>query len=713
MKIKKYISLLALTSLCSATLGFGQDPVSSYDLDEVVVQGSRLGLTLKSNPQKVEVIDLKQTPAFPNESAIDLLKRMVNIDVIEYPGNSAKIGLRGFPASAHQRTYTLILIDGVPAGTNNLTMIPTEMIDRIEVVKGANSVQYGSDAMGGLVNIITKKPQLGTTGKVSVGAGSWKQMNVNGYITSRVGGNTSFNLGFSHRSVGQDYRIGSNNILSKSELTKNILDKHSYGDIMEHTKNSSDHFTMGIRSYISSDVELRGRIAYTIADGVELPGNLWHTYGMSSSDNKHLHSSLDLKWTSGANTLTVTPYFASYSDFSYKGVEPKTSDFISNKSFGKQYGLKMSDMYRWRGFTFMGGADFDVNDVKSQNFENSLKMVAPYRPDNRLMAPSAFAQIAYQYDDKFFANAGVRYTYSMFAVDANELLGTEKKSEAYSIVTPTVGLKYFIIPSLNIHASYGNAFFAPDAYQVAGKYKTSYSSYVGNPNLKPERSHTVDAGIQFVNNDYINADVTYFYTLHQNLIVEEKMEDGKTKTFVNADAGKMSGLEFNLSTNLLSLFDVYGPKLELYGNFTYMLLNNVTKGEVTKDRLYIRKATGNFGLHFSSYENRFGLRLNARYIGSRLENDWLSNQWNSETNSMETFRPIKPEDYYVGGGYEAKDKVLKHPQSLVFDLSSSFRLNSGITLGVTASNLFDENYTEKDGYNMPGRSLMGSISYTF
>ena len=172
----------------------------------------------------------------------------------------------------------------------------------------------------------------------------------------------------------------------------------------------------------------------------------------------------------------------------------------------------------------------------------------------------------------------------------------------------------------------------------------------------------------------------------------------------------MSGLEFLLSSNIGALFsDRF--KLELYVNYTYMLKNNVDEtfndisgndSIVTRQMLYTRSSNGNFGLLFDNY-NGFSTRLHARYIGTRLERDNFS-----------SLRPdITIEEYFMEGGYIASDKILEHPASLVFDYSAYYTINGNKRLGITISNLFDENYTEKDGYNMPGRMIIGSFSYSF
>jgi outer membrane receptor protein involved in Fe transport len=59
------------------------------------------------------------------------------------------------------------------------------------------------------------------------------------------------------------------------------------------------------------------------------------------------------------------------------------------------------------------------------------------------------------------------------------------------------------------------------------------------------------------------------------------------------------------------------------------------------------------------------------------------------------------------------EELLRHPVSYVFDYSASYSFNENYTVGLSISNLLDENYTEKDGYNMPGRAFMAKFSYQF
>lgn len=685
----------------------------SYDLNEVVVTATRMGLPLKNVPQKVEIIDSKKIATVQADNAADLLKRTVNLDIIQYPGASSAVGMRGFAPSAHNRNYTLVLIDGKPAGTTNLTSISTDFIERIEVVKGPYSVLYGSDAMGGVINIITRGPDDKRTGNISISAGNFGQTNFNGYASGGVSDNVSLSLGFSRKAQNKDYRIGKKNLLSISETEELILEKESYGDIMDNTQYQINQF-MGKLNVGFNDIwsaNLSG--IFVTSNDIETPGNYWHSYGLSKKDFDRTNTILDIHRRTFNNTLLISPYYSIYNESNY---DNNTKEgFINSKESVKQYGLKLSDTHTCGYFQLIGGVDLDALNVSSERFTDKLTPTNPYRPDHNSLASSVFVQGAYTKGD-LFVNAGIRYNYTKFTLEADDFLDNEKKSTGYSNLNPSVGIKYFLIPMLNIHASAGNAFYVPDAYKMAGRYQVGSTQYRGNENLKAETSSSFDLGFNVSNNEWLNIDLTYFHALYTNKIVNDRKTDEATNemytTYANADNGRMNGLEIMFSYDIVKALGSR-RSLELYAGFTHLLNNKFdettgkdTPGQetLTKDMLYVRHNTGNFGITFDS-NNGFVTRLNARYIGKRLENDWMA--WDN-------LRPdIKPEDYYTKGGYETTDQILQHSAHLVFDYSAFYNVTPQARVGISVSNLFDENYTEKDGYNMSGRSIMGSFSYSF
>lgn len=711
--------LFLASSLCLLTnVFFGQtsDSTKNVDIDEVTVEASRSDAGMKNIPQKVEIIDSKQLTTLPNENAAELLKRTTNIDIIEYPGMSAIVGMRGFSPSAHARSYTLILINGNPSGTDNLASINPDIIERIEIVKGPYSMLYGSDAMGGVINIITKSGKDYKGGSVTLSAGSFGSSKISGRISGSVCSKTQFSMGFSRQEQTKNYRIGNESMLTHTNVESLMLDKASFGDVMLNSKYQSNQINGQISHRINEKWTSLTEGLYSFAYDVETPGNYWGSYGQSKKDIDRINVYETVKRSVKNNTLTISPYFTNEKNPNY--TDNTDTAYVSFKSTVKEYGFKISDIHRFGKIKMLFGADYDVYDYLSIRFSDKAITTVSYNPNNKNAKAAVLAQLQYA-ADRFDVNAGARFNYIVYKTEADSLLNESGGNDNYQVLTPSVGAQYRITQNLKAHSSFGTAFSVPDAFKMAGCYSISQyfpkwnywyvKNYVGNPDLKPERSATVDAGLNFsLPHRLLLVDLTYFQTNHKDKIIEyTKAKD--TTSFKNANNSHMKGLELMLSSNLGALFNNTFT-LELYVNYTQMLENSVdvtlktksgTDSSVVQDLLYTRSSNGNFGVYFENNE-QFGFRFQGRYIGSRLEKD-----------NFATLRPeIKATDYYTQGGYTAKDKILKNADFLVFDASVFYTIGKN-RLGVTISNLFDENYTEKDGYNMPGRMVSGSFTYSF
>lgn len=707
--------------ICLAVqLAYAQTPdsVPQYKLEEVVVKSARMNIRLKEMPQKVEIIDDVAIQSLPSENLAEIMKRTTNLDIVQYGGLNSSIGMRGFSPSAHSRSYTLLLIDGKPSGTVNLATVSTANIDRIEVVKGPYSTLYGSDAMGGIINIITKAADSLFRGDVSIETGSFGILRLKGDISGPVGKKMNFILGYYRDEQQKDYRIGSSNLLRLNEKEKSIMDRSSYNDLMRSTRYQVNHANTGIAYTISRKWKIEAKALYSTADDVETPGNYWGTYGSNKRDFDRFSLFADLSGNSGSNALSFSPYYSSEKNFDYSN--DSDTGFVNFINDIRQYGIKMQDNVDLGKIDILFGADMDNYDYRSERFSNKATPASPYSPDYRNTKSALFAQIAYK-GEKIFVNAGARYDLISYFIGENELINATGGKDIYHAFNPSAGIQYSLPFNLKIHGSLGTAFSIPDAFKVAGFYSVSeyfpewdfwwVSNYIGNPDLKPESSVSADIGLRYsLMEKLFNIDLTWFHTRHKDKITEYIMA-GDTISFRNADKSLMTGIELIGSADIGKLFG-NRFKLELYANFTLNLKNTVdetltslitgTDSIVMRDMLYTRKSLGNFGIYFDNFKG-FSARLSARYSGSRLEYDNFS-----------LLRPgIEGTDYYSDGGYTENEKILKMPDFLIADFSVYYTIGGNKRFGICISNLFDENYHEKDGYHMPGRIISGSFAYKF
>jgi outer membrane receptor for ferrienterochelin and colicin len=155
---------LFTTLLFFSFLTYGQvtDVSDTVLLDELVISATHQTTLLERTPEVIRVINAKEISALNVRTTGEILEYITGVNVESGTGSGLPkrsiISMNGFPAN-----YSLILVNGIHLLTEhihtgqNIDLIPPENIERIEIIKGAASAQYGSDAMGGIINIITKK----------------------------------------------------------------------------------------------------------------------------------------------------------------------------------------------------------------------------------------------------------------------------------------------------------------------------------------------------------------------------------------------------------------------------------------------------------------------------------------------------------------------------------------------------------------------------
>ncbi|MEM5767534.1 MAG: TonB-dependent receptor plug domain-containing protein, partial [Bacillota bacterium] len=162
--LEKSIALtLVLGTGTMLTVAQAEEEIMSYNLDTVVVTATRTEESIKDVPASVTVITAEDMAKMNVQTVDQALRVAAGVFVNRGKGltaTTAAVSLRGFSGQGQ----TLVLLDGQPlnhayAGSVNWSSIPMQSIERIEVVKGSNSALYGSQAMGGVINIITKNPQ--------------------------------------------------------------------------------------------------------------------------------------------------------------------------------------------------------------------------------------------------------------------------------------------------------------------------------------------------------------------------------------------------------------------------------------------------------------------------------------------------------------------------------------------------------------------------
>jgi len=706
MMMKKVFSVCFAFALCTGI--FAQenkkeevDAISERQLEGVTVFASKTNALLKDLPNKIEVVSKRQIEASGINNLTDLLKNFANIDVVEYPGYNSYFSIRGFKPT--EGKYTTILVDGVPAGTTNMATLSLGDVEQVEVLKGPFSSMYGSDAMGGVVNIVTKRNKGALTGNMKASVGSFQSAKGAFNIGGRVIEGLSFDAGFDYTSQAQSYKIGNHNILNMSATDKAIVGEDTYGIKMNGSRFNGISGRARIGYDFTPDWSLDFTELFFIGKDLPTGGNVWGSSGMKKKDVTRYTSKLELNGQMGDHHLFFAPHYSVARTQTYNA--DHDTAFVSTDSELRTYGFILNDNLQLGKQKIAFGIDnkSEVNKLSSFSARDELK--APYKPNYRNTSWGIYAQTNLKFiEDKLNISVGMRYDLIDFKLQETPGLDNAGKKESYNTFNPNIGVKYLIGGGLAVHSSFGTAFSMPDAYQKAGEFLYNGTITRGNPDLKPEKSRTIDAGISFSKpQSGIDFDFTYFYTWNDDMIVEELYTENeqKYKGFKNADEAKKSGMEIMASYDFGTLFE-RRFSLKLYGNLTWMFLYEDCTDGVWNKTWSVRKQNANFGLDFL-HNKGFSARLNGRFIGHRIEKNYIAAK----------YRPTLADLMEESQPYNLENSLIKHPQFMVFDFNASYPVNRSLTVGVNVNNLFDENYTEKDGYNMPGRSFQVRAALSF
>jgi vitamin B12 transporter len=212
-QMKRSLISMPVAALLLSCPALAQNPGSREGeaLDTVVVTASRSAEALREVSQSMVVITQKEIRESAVDNPLDLLKKyglqIAHQDAPEYGGSMLR--MRGVSTSNHGIDLSgqiLVLIDGRRTGTDNFSILDMNSIARIEVIRGPGAMQYGSSAVGGVVNVITERGARNTDVKLEAGAGSFGSKTVKGFASGQAD-RFDYAVGASYYSV-DDYDDG-------------------------------------------------------------------------------------------------------------------------------------------------------------------------------------------------------------------------------------------------------------------------------------------------------------------------------------------------------------------------------------------------------------------------------------------------------------------------------------------------------------------------
>ncbi len=538
------------------------------ELEGVVVTGTMKEVSRLSSPVPVEVYTSKFFKANPTPSLFDALQ---NINGVRPQLNCNICNTGDIHINGLEGPYTMILIDGMPivsglATVYGLSGIPQSLIDRIEVVKGPASTLYGSEAVGGLINVITKRPENSPLLAADVFGSSWGELSADLAASFKAGKNARSMLGVNYFNYNNPIDNNKDNF---TDVT--LQNRFSLFNKWSFKRKENRLFSLAAR-YVYED-RWGGEINWSreYRGGDEVYGESIYTKRGELFGNYQLPLKEHIVFQFSANTHDQN---SAYGNLFYLARQDVAFAQLTWNKRIRKHDLLSGLSYR---FTY-----YDDNTPATA--------VVP----SRTHLPGAFVQDEITFDAKNTLLLGLRYDY-------NSLHG--------SIFSPRAYYKWNSANKYNVlRIGVGNG------YRVANVFTEDHAALTGSRSLefvrelKPETSWNTN--INFVKkivlgNAFMSIDATAFYTYFTNKIIADYDTDPNKIIYDNLDGYAISkGCSLNLDLAL-------DNGLKILAGGTLMDVYSV-QNEIKTRQLFTEKFTGVWTISYPIPK----IRLNIDYTGN-------------------------------------------------------------------------------------------------
>ncbi len=627
-------------------------------MDEVVITAGRVVEKVKDQTVSVTIINAEEIAASPARDLGDLLAEKGIGYIQKNPGALTTVAIRGFRTNAQTSDllgYSLVLLNGRRAGTGNMAMIMTRDVERIEIIRGPGSVQYGSAAMGGVINIITRQGEGSVNGEVYGSLGSFGFAEGGGRVGGEAG-KLDFFGGFA-RSTMDDYRTADGDKYRNTGFD----DKDSYSFNLGYQVAENHHLGLMLNGTEMNKVGTPNYLSQNDLDDYR------------DSDYQAFDFSYNGETNDGALAWELRLFETDIDDWSYDPVASNPDFYddggISFKSEVEQRGAQMQIASELDYVSLVTGVDWYDYDVKST--------FAPNRSEFETLAGFVLAKSRFL-DDRLIVDAGLRY--ERFEVEVTRPDGNDEDDDN---LISSLGLAYLLNDQLKVRAHYGEAFKMPGADQLAADYYSYGIQYLGNPDLDSESSRTYEVGVEYVD-EVFNVSLGYFYTRFKDKITQVLIPTGYS--WDNSGKSELSGIEAQFSSDFV-LLGRDDFRLQPYLNVTYF--DRYRDLDNHEDLKYMNEMNASYGFSLKMPYN-LSARLNFAYHGRKWVDDWENAVWPAPVEVIEK------------GGFTVADLSVRQQ---LFD--------SRCTLGASVGNLFNKEYSYVEGYPMPERNYQVNLSYRF
>lgn len=647
------------------------------NLDEVVVSATRNETNKKSSATIVNVASAKLFENTASSNLAESMKFQPGLRVENTCGNCGAVQLR---INGLDGQYSQILLDSNPifsslAGVYGLEQLPVAMIERVEVIRGGGSALFGSNAIGGVVNIITKEPLRNSLSLAH---------------TSNImeGGDAEFNTSLNGSFVSDDLRAGV--YLFGMVKDRDAYDRNNDG-FTDITRMQSE--TIGFRGYYKTSLHSKLTAEYHHisehrrgGDNIDLPPHMSEI----AEQVDHKIDGGSLRWNyfspNSRHLFDIHASMQSISRDSYYGTGKDPNAYGETKDItivaGAQYSY-LFDKCLFMPAQFTAGFEYTYNDLNDHSigFDRSIQQT--------VRTAGVFLQNEWRSEKVNFVIGG--------RLDKHNMMDNV-------IFSPRANLRYSPHEDIGLRVSYSSGYRAPQAFDedLHIDAVNNQSSIIElDPNLKPEHSHSFSASADLYHNFgelQANLLIEGFYTMLDDVFALAKTGENEAgyiiQTRYNASGAKVKGINSEIKVGIPDIFEVQAGytfqrsrynqaeawsdnvdaerrmlrtpdhyayftatgnitpnfKASLFGNYTGSMLVQHNAGYIDNDRTELTPSFWDMGLKLSynfQLSSSIGLELNAgvKNIFDEFQNDIDAGPFRD---SVYIYGPMMPRTYFFG-----------------------------------------------------------------
>lgn len=658
-------------------------------LEPLIVTATGSGEVVENLPQTIRRYEAEEILQSAPRNLTDFFRTQALGELQDFGPAHANFFLRGASTIGQGQGWSdgsevAILVNGRPSGTANLGKISLTDLANIEILKGPNSVLYGSSAMGGVINLATKDGRTFQQTELTSLYSSFNRFSE----TLETGGKEGafdyyLQLG---GTVADDYRVG----------------KGGFGE-----QPNTDYKQASATISLGYDISDLHRIAFLFRnDGIYNAGRPGPTYSLTDYDNRYSNSAEitytgrtqdeRFRWTNKAYYVRDTDELV-WSQNPLIGLIPAlvapgliglpgiTSDVNERvlQEWGNRFSLEI-DATETNTLTL--GSDLRYSELDSSRSRTAAPgyqgaliglpvVLAPLSVDDRTVTTGFFLQDSQRFlDDKLNIRAGVRYDRIDQTALPTQNSAVVKSERDEDVIVWQAGATYNPLDWLTLRGNVGTGFLSANPTQLFGDVRqVNGFAFLANPDLEDEKSFGFDLGAR-VKTESLTLDLAYYENTIDDYITAALIPGTANLRWRNADEKTVRGIELAAAYDLAPDLDMDGFSLEPYFSGNYFLEKKASDiNGAPGDQYYLNDYQLVAGLR-GGKPGKWSANLYASIAGpSAINAGFLQNA------------NVAPADL---------TRTFSQPSHTVFNFAVDYQINEQFTVFGGINNILDRNYND-------------------